>query len=539
MSERSHSHRYDPAALPDICDDWPPRPPTSSRRPERPSSEDHGPSWAAGERLTPETPFVGHRDFTDAVSELQQRVAARLSADGARYAGMDPLGKRVRSEGLVVEELESWVSHRAQIGLTVLTDSDEEALVASVLAALGGYGPLEPLLARDDIEDIYFHSTDPTVLRLAGGKKVLGPPLAATDAQLQQMLQMLAGAGLDDSAGREFSTARPLLQLRLKSVGLLGARMSAAMDVTPHPAGTIRVHRHVETSLPQVRQLGTIDQPIEELLAATVLAGGKILVSGATGVGKTVLLRALCRAIPLDKMIVTVEDDRELGLHVVPFRDEHRQVVYGPDGSMRRLRPAALVRSYEARPANAEGRGQITMGDLLRQSLRDSPDVIVVGETRGDDGVHLLDAASNGVAGVMATIHSVSAHGIFDRLVQMVRTANPPLPADFALMASTSLDLIVHVSRNRDHQRFVSEIVQVHTGQLDERGYPSTETLFRPGADGRAVPTGRKPDDDLGQRLADVGFDLGWLNPGTSTWRSLDHDDTADPTDYPDDGWAR
>ena len=70
---------------------------------------------------------------------------------------------------------------------------------------------------------------------------------------------MMAGSGLDDSAGREFSTARPLLQLRMKSVGLLGARMSAAMDVTPHPAGTIRVHRHVETSLPQVRQLGMID----------------------------------------------------------------------------------------------------------------------------------------------------------------------------------------------------------------------------------------------------------------------------------------
>ena len=86
--------------------------------------------------------------------------------------------------------------------------------------------------------------------------------------------------------------------------------------------------------------------------------------------------------------------------------------------------------------------------------------------------MYLLDAASNGVAGVMATIHSVSARGVFDRLVQMVRMANPPLPADFALMASTSLDLIVHVTRDRDHERFVSEVVQVHTGQLDETGLP-------------------------------------------------------------------
>ncbi len=477
------------------------------------------PSWAGRRPPPPEVPFVGQTGFADAVTELQQRVASRLSAAGDRYAGLEALGKRLRIEGLVSEELESWVSHRAQVGLPALTDADEDAVVASVLAALGGYGPLEPLLARRDVEDIFFNGAHPTVLRLAGGEKVLGPPLAASDGQLQQRLQMMAGSGLDDSAGREFSPARPLLQLRMKSVGLLGARMSAAMDVTPHPSGTIRVHRHVETSLPQLRAMGMIDDPLEALLTATVLAGGKALVSGATGVGKTVLLRALCRAISLDQMIVTVEDDRELGLHVLPFRDPAGQIVYEPDGSIRLLRPAALVRSYEARPANAEGRGRVTMGDLLKQCLRDSPDVVVVGETRAEDGVYLLEAASNGIAGVMATIHSVSAHGVFDRLVQMVRLADPPLPADFALMASTALDLIVHVSRDGHHRRFVSEVIQVHTGQLGEGGYPSTETLFEPGPDGRAVPTGRNPDDELAQRLVAAGFDLNWLTRGSSTWQ--------------------
>ena len=348
MTERTYSNRSgapDPADLPDL--------PGLGGRPVAPSWTAQAPAAAAV------TPFVGQTDFTDAVSELQQRVASRLSADGSRYAGLDSVGKRLRAEGLVVEELESWVNHRAQVGLSVLTDADEDALVASVLAALGGYGPLEPLLAREDIEDIFFNGTAPTVLRLAGGDKILGPPLAATDAQLQQLLQMLAGSGLDDSAGREFSTARPLLQLRLKSVGLLGARMSAAMDITPHPAGTIRMHRHMETSLAQLHEeLAMIDDPLRELLTAAVLSGARILIAGPTGAGKTVLLRALCRAIPLDKMIVTVEDDRELGVHVVPFRDEHGDVVYEPDGSVRLLRPAALVRSYEARPANAEGRGR-------------------------------------------------------------------------------------------------------------------------------------------------------------------------------------
>lgn len=132
--------------------------------------------------------------------------------------------------------------------------------------------------------------------------------------------------------------------------------------------------------------------------------------------------------------------------------------------------------------------------------------------------VWFLDAASNGIAGVMGTIHSVSARGVFDRLVQMVRMANPPLPGDFALMASTALDVIVHVKRDRFHDRFVTEVVQVVTGQLGEQGYPVTEQLFQARPDGRAVPFGRKPTPELADRLSEVGFDLAWLNPGTSTW---------------------
>lgn len=223
MTERSYWSRSgasDPADLPDL---------------PRQGASRGSPSWADHPAPVAPTPFVGQTGFADAVTELQQRVAARLSADGARYAGLDPLGKRLRSEGLVTEELESWVSHRAQIGLPVLTDADEDAVVASVLAALGGYGPLEPLLARDDIEDIFFNGTHPTVLRLAGGDKILGPPLAVTDVALQQMLQMLAGSGLDDSAGREFSTARPAAAAAAAEVRGAAGRADVCRD-GHHPA---------------------------------------------------------------------------------------------------------------------------------------------------------------------------------------------------------------------------------------------------------------------------------------------------------------
>ena len=133
------------------------------------------------------------------------------------------------------------------------------------------------------------------------------------------------GTTLGDGSTREFSDARPLLALRLKAVGDLGARLSAAMDVTPHPAGTIRVHRHVEADLDDVYRLGMIDAPLLAFLRAAVLAGLKICVVGAMGAGKTFLLRALCAEIPLDKMIVTVEDERELGLHVLPAAQRTRR----------------------------------------------------------------------------------------------------------------------------------------------------------------------------------------------------------------------
>src|SRR6476469_9264043 len=125
MRERSYSRRSgapNPIDLPDLTD--------GPDVPARLGSRGGSPSWAAQPAAPVAGPFVGHSGFADAVSELQERVAARLSADGARYAGLDSLGKRLRSEALVVEELESWVAHRAQIGLSVLTEADEDALVA-------------------------------------------------------------------------------------------------------------------------------------------------------------------------------------------------------------------------------------------------------------------------------------------------------------------------------------------------------------------------------------------------------------------------
>jgi pilus assembly protein CpaF len=457
----------------------------------------------------------GHAPVADyaAVQELRNRVSTRLTSEGgSSYEALDAEARRLRTRTLIMEELQTWVLHRTTVGLPAPSMDAEDALIDAVTAALAGLGRLEPLLLRDDVEDIFFNGTAPTMLRLSDGSKVQGPPIAASNDELKAMIQQL-GTTLGDGISREFSDARPLMALRLKAVGdLLGARLSAATDVTPYPAGTIRVHRHAEGDLDVAYAKRMIDAPLRELLRASVLAGVKICFVGEMGAGKTFLLRCACAEIPLDRMIVTVEDERELGLHVLPLRDEHGKIVRNPDGSVVPRRPPALVRAYEARPANSEGVGRIDQADLLFHALRDSADVLVLGESRGGDIVHLLDAATNGTSGVMCTLHANSAGAVFDRIVQLVLKAQPPLPTEWALRASTALDLIVHVRRNREHERFVSEVIEVKSGQLGERGMPVVNHLFEPRDDGRAVPTGHKPSDELAAKLVDVGFSMDWLD---------------------------
>lgn len=451
------------------------------------------------------------------VDELRERVATRIAHDEV-LDGMDPGERPMRHRSLFYEELDAWSQARARRGESPLTDADEDRIEAAVMAALSGLGPLEALLEREDVEDIYFNGSHPTILRLADGRKVEGPPLGESDERVRQLVASLASSQ-EDGSGRELSQSKPLLAVRMPAVGLMGGRLSAAIDVTPSPVGTIRVHRHVDITLEDLHERGTIDSGLHALLKAAVLASGKILVCGEPGAGKTTLLRALCGVIPTDQAVVTVEDNRELGLHVMPRRDEYGEVVRDAHGKPVPMRPPALVKAYESRPANAEGMGAITMADNLHQSLRDSPDRVIVGETRGADVTVMIDAISNGVSGVMATIHADSAKGIFDRVVQMVRAVNPPLPADYALRGLAYFDLVVFMRRDRRHRRFISEIIAFDgvNRSLGDNGLPSYTVLYQAGEDGRAVPAGR-PTGKLLERLVAEGWSPDWMNPDNSDW---------------------
>jgi len=195
------------------------------------------------------------------VRELQDRVAVRIANKQGHFDSLDAESRRLATRDLVGQELDTWVAHLASKGMAAPPVEAEDQLIDAVLAALGGLGRLEPLLTRTDIEDIYFTGCEPTILRMADGSKVEGPRLGETDQEVTQLFEQLA-ARRTDGASREFSGGQPLLNLRLRAVGELGARLSAAREVTPRPSGTIRCHRYVDADLDTLHDLGMIDSPM-------------------------------------------------------------------------------------------------------------------------------------------------------------------------------------------------------------------------------------------------------------------------------------
>jgi Flp pilus assembly CpaF family ATPase len=252
-----------------------------------------------------------------------------------------------------------------------------------------------------------------------------------------------------------------------------------------------------------------IDAPVRAFLHAAILSGASPLVTGAPGVGKTTLLRALGNAIPWNNVLVTVEDERELGLHLPRWDAHSRQLV----------KRHAVCRPFESRLPNAEGRGGFDMGDALHLALRASPTWVLVGEVRGAYVTALLDAATSGIASVMCTIHSPSAAGVFDKVLISALKAHPAPSPDLVLRSLAALDLVVHVHRDRGYARYVSGIYEL--GPVGDSGRPDLNPVFAPRPeDGRAQATGPGMlSDALAERLTAVGFDLNWLQPGASDWR--------------------
>jgi Flp pilus assembly CpaF family ATPase len=428
------------------------------------------------------------------VRRLRTSVAAELArharaaeAAGARRLGRDDEVALARQ--LVAAELETLARDAMATGRRPLDDAGEEALARAVFDRLFQLGRLQPLLDDDRVQNIIANGCDQVFVEYSDGTKTSAPAIAESDDELIDALREIGRRyGLSE---REFNAGRPALNLQLPD----GSRLFAVAWVCSRPALAIRRHRFLKVTLGDLVGLGAIDRGLRQFLAAAVRARKQIIVAGATGAGKTTMLRALAAEIPTEERIVTIETELELGLDRFP-----------------ELHPDAVA--LEARDPNVEGVGRVTPAELVRMSLRMNPDRVIVGEVRGDEVIPMLNAMSQGNDGSLCTVHADSSATVFNKLALYAMQSPERLSLEATnQLAAAAIDLVVFIAKTR-RERFVSSVRQVVGA--DGRQVISNE-LFHPGPAGRAVPGSPLPHDLLDD-LTGEGYDPRWHERRDGWW---------------------
>src|SRR6266513_2335855 len=357
--------------------------------------------------------------------DVGDRLAEQRRLDAA--AGMPPMtgeDERQFARALISQVLEEHARSEILVGRPPLNAQEEEDLAEAIHAALFGVGRLQPLLEDQNIENIDINGCDRVFIGYADGSEVLGEPVAESDEELIELIQVLATySGL---SSRPFDTANPQLDLRLPD----GSRLSAVMDVTLRPAISIRRARMGKVFLADLVGNGSMTPDVASFLAAAVAARKNIMIAGATNAGKTTLLRALANQIPSEERLITVERALELGL-------DHFPELY------------SNVVAFEERLPNSEGQGAITMADLVRRSLRMNPSRVIVGEVLGDEIVTMLNAMTQGNDGSLSTIHSNSSLEVFNRISTYAIQSAERLPVDATHMLIAGAGLFVLIAAIR------------------------------------------------------------------------------------------
>ena len=414
------------------------------------------------------------RDVRSQVAvELSDEVR-RLSIDGRR---VDRADEEMLARRLIDKHLDAHAAEEIAAGRPVLTAEDESSLSRAVMDRLFNMGRLQPLIDDDRVQNIVANGCDRVFVEYAGGLKTEVAPIAGSDEELIDQLRDIGRRyGLSE---REFNPSRPQLNLQLPD----GSRLFAVAWVCDRPAVSIRRHRFMTLGLDDLVDLGAIDRGLASFLGAAVRARQQIIVAGATGAGKTTMLRALAAEVPPSERIVTIETELELGLD--RFADVHPDCV-----------------ALEARDANVEGAGEVTAADLVRMSLRMNPGRVIVGEVRGAEVIPMLNAMSQGNNGSMCTVHADSSGSVFNKMGLYALQAPERLPLDATCqLAAAAVDLVVFIAKTRTG-RFVSSVRQVVGADSTT---VVTNEVFRPGRDLRAVPGVPLPHD-----LADLLVEHGW-----------------------------
>jgi len=327
-----------------------------------------------------------------------------------------------------------------QLGSLYIPIHERVNLADELYSSIRGLGLLDMIIKDDDITEVMINGTDEIFIEKNGKIKRLNQSFE-NQRKLEDIIQRIVGR-----AGREVNQSNPIVDTRLPD----GSRVSVVLPpiALKGPTLTIRKFSKTPMTVEQLIKYKSITPKIAKVLETLVKAKYNIFISGGTGSGKTTFLNALSNYIPKNERVITIEDSAELQIAGIEN----------------------LVK-METRNSNSTGKGMITIRDLIRTSLRMRPERIIVGEVRGAETLDMLQAMNTGHDGSLSTGHANSTKDMLSRLETMVLMGAEGLPLEaIRQQISSAVDIIIHLSRLRDHSRKtmeISEVIGIKDGEIE------------------------------------------------------------------------
>jgi pilus assembly protein CpaF len=424
------------------------------------------------ERLGSQEPRGQNRSFYDLEYRIWDLVMERLDEELLQQS----------NEAWVRQQIEETVLNLLATESNGLTRDQRNQIVWDITDEILGFGPIQSLLDDATISEIMVNGPGDVYME-RNGKLLLTDRRFRDDAHVLRIIDKIV-----TPLGRSVNEATPMVDARLPD----GSRVNAVVCPISFRGPTLTIRKFSEDKLTaeDLIQFSTLTPLAVEFLRACVLARFNVLISGGTGSGKTTTLNVLSSFVPPDQRVVTIEDTVELQLqqpHVI---------------------------TLEARPPNLEGAGEITIRDLVRNSLRMRPDRIIVGEVRGAEALDMLQAMNTGHDGSLCTCHANSPRDALARLETMVLMAGTLLPTPaIRSQVVSALDVIVHQQRMSDGSRRVTSITEVQWMEGEVIVTQDIYTFKRMGVKpngevlGELKPTGLRPTI-LADKLEEAGLEL-------------------------------
>lgn len=417
----------------------------------------------------------------DAYIDLKNRIQERLIAE------LDPsmdITQTTEVRGTIREMFEGMLAEES----IVLTRNEKRRLFDSIVAEILGFGPLEQFLNTEGVTEIMVNGPKDVFIERDGKLQKVNVEFEDDDHVMRIIDRIVA------PLGRRIDEGSPMVDARLPD----GSRVNAVVPpiALNGPTLTIRLFSKVPLTIDNLVEFGSITREAVDFLRACVVARLNVFISGGTGSGKTTLLNILSGFIPDEERIVTIENAAELQL-----RQDH-------------------VVTLESRTANVEGRGAVTIQDLVVNSLRMRPDRIIVGEVRSGEALDMLQAMNTGHDGSLATGHANSTRDMLSRLETMVLMAGMDLPhRAIREQIASAVHLVVQTDRLRDGSRKVTSVSEIQGMEGDvittSEIFRFEQTGFENGkVIGRLRPTGLRPKfmwkiQDAGIMLPPSVFGIG------------------------------